>query len=135
MAAGAMDLEDQWKILEIIKQHGAEHILFLLGCPDAESSQIQAETVSQGDPSMVGPLSGLDRIVSVYHIIEQEARNELPPAVYEKCIRKYARKLDTESIQQRMDYVRGLAGGYDGRGTAPPSSRRPCRRDAKPAAG
>ncbi len=55
-----MDLEDQWKVLEIIKQYGAEHILVLLGCPDAESSQIQAESVSQGDPSMVGPLSGLD---------------------------------------------------------------------------
>lgn len=106
-----MDLEDQWKILDLIKQHGAERIVVLLGCPDAESSQIQAETVSHGDPSMVGPLSSLDHILPVYHIIEQEARKAIPPAVYEKYILKYAEKLDSESIQHRMDYVRGLAGG------------------------
>ena len=113
-----MDLEDQWKILDLIKQYGAEHILVLLGCPDAESSQIQAETVSQGDPSMVGPLSGLDHIMPVYHIIEQEARTVIPNVVYEKHILKYASKLDAEAIQQRMDYVRGLAGCSHGKGTA-----------------
>ena len=103
-----MDLEDQWKILDLINQCGAESILVLLGCPDAESSQIQAETVSQGDPSMTGPLSTLEHTISVYHIIENEARKEIPKAVYEKHILKYASKLDAEAIQQRMDHVRGL---------------------------
>ena len=103
-----MDLEDQWKILELIDKYGAEHILVLLGCPDAESSHIQAESVSQGDPSMVGPLSGFDNNMLVYHIIEQKAKNIFPVATYEKHILKYVSKLDAESIQQRMDYVRGL---------------------------
>lgn len=108
-----MDLEDQWKILELIKEYGAEHIIVLLGCPDAESSQIQAETVSHGDPSMVGPLASLDHILPVYHIIEQEARAEIPAALYDKYILKYSQKLDLESIRQRMDLVRMHPSGED----------------------
>ena len=103
-----MDLEDQWKVLQLIKQHGAENILVLLGCPDAESSQIQAETVSRGDPSKVGPLTDLGRGLAAYHVIEETPLAVIPPGVYAKHILKYTKKLDSYSIQQRMKTLRCL---------------------------
>lgn len=68
--AGAMDLEDQWKINRLIRDYGKDNLVVLLGCPDAESSQIQAETVSIGDPSMVGPLANQHYLLPVVHAIE-----------------------------------------------------------------
>ena len=105
-----MDLEDQWKVLQLIHTHGSENIIVLLGCPDAESSQIQAETVSHGDPSKVGPLTDLGQSLPVYHVIEQAAREVIPRDVYTRHILKYVQKLDRYSIQQRMDCVREASG-------------------------
>ena len=102
-----MDLEDQWKILQLIEKYGAENLLVLLGCPDAESSQIQAETVTRGDPSKVGPLTDLQQSLSVYHVIELAVASAMPQELYDKHILKYCQKLDSYSIRQRMDSVRG----------------------------
>lgn len=104
-----MDLEDQWKIAKLIERHGREDILVLLGCPDAESSQIQAETVTLGDPSMVGLLTGSNYFLEVYHLVEPEVLQAVPRAVYSQYIGGYAAKLDADSIWKRMREVRALA--------------------------
>jgi betaine reductase len=106
MMAGAMDLEDQWKVLQLIRTYGKEKLIVLLGCPDAESSQIQAETVSRGDPSLAGPLTNQSSRLPVIHMIEQRVLELIPQDIYAKHISRYAEKLDHDSIQQRMDSLR-----------------------------
>jgi glycine/sarcosine/betaine reductase complex component A len=106
MTAGAMDLEDQWKVLQLIEEFTPENIIVFLGCPDAESTQIQAETLLNGDSSMVGPLSDIGYKICVYHVIEMCVCQNLLKTVYDKYIKKYANKLDAESIQERMESVR-----------------------------
>lgn len=68
-----MDLEDQWKLAKVIEHGNHANLYVLIGCPDAESSQIQAETVSTGDPSLSGPLTGKQLRLKVMHIVEPEA--------------------------------------------------------------
>ncbi len=68
-----MDLEDQWKLARVIEHGNHTNLCVLIGCPDAESSQIQAETVSTGDPSLSGPLTGKPLRLRVMHIVEPEA--------------------------------------------------------------
>ncbi|EGW52552.1 hypothetical protein HMPREF1022_00525 [Desulfovibrio sp. 6_1_46AFAA] len=103
-----MDLEDQWKIAKLVERHGRSDLLVLLGCPDAESSQIQAETVTLGDPSMVGSLTASRHFLEVYHLVEPEVRQAVPHAVYARYIGEYAAKLDTDSLLKRMRDVRAL---------------------------
>lgn len=101
-----MDLEDQWKISKLIAQYEKETVIVLLGCPDAESSQIQAETVTIGDPSMVGPLAGKKINLEVYHIIEDAILHAIPKEIYQKYITPYNNTIDSDSIQARMYEVR-----------------------------
>ena len=51
-----MDLEDQGRIKELAEEYGKDGIVVLLGAPTTESSQVQFETVTTGDPSYAGPL-------------------------------------------------------------------------------
>jgi betaine reductase len=104
-----MDLEDQWKIKRCAEQYGAENLVVVLGCPDAESAAIQAETVTIGDPSLAGPLTGKLLGLPVYHVMEEPIRRLIPPAVYQECIQDKAAGIDAEAIGQRMQEVRSRA--------------------------
>ena len=92
-----MDLEDQWKLAKVIEHGNHANLYVLIGCPDAESSQIQAETVSTGDPSLSGPLM---------HIVEPEAAAFFSPQAFEKYILPFIHRFDKEAICQRMNDLR-----------------------------
>lgn len=104
-----MDLEDQWKIKRCAEKYGVENLVVVLGCPDAESAAIQAETVTIGDPSLVGPLTGKPLGLPVYHVMEESIRRLIPPAVYEACIQDKSSGIDAEAIGQRLHEVRTRA--------------------------
>lgn len=101
-----MDLEDQWKLARVIEQGDHANLCVLIGCPDAESSQIQAETVSTGDPSLSGPLTGRQLRLKVMHIVEPEAAAFFSPQAFEKYILPSIQKFDKEAICQRMNDIR-----------------------------
>lgn len=101
-----MDLEDQWKLSKVIEHNNRENLHVLIGCPDAESSQIQAETVSTGDPSLSGPLTGKQLGLRVTHIAEPEAEAFFSPRAFEKYIRPFIHRFDKEAICQRMNDIR-----------------------------
>ena len=103
-----MDLEDQWKILQLLKSHDRDSVVVLLGCPDAESSQIQTETVTCGDPSMVGPLWSFRGNLPVFHVIEDSTFSFIPKNFVEFHMGRYLKRLDGDSIRQRMEYVRSV---------------------------
>lgn len=105
-----MDLEDQWKIKRCVQRFGQENILVILGCPDAESAGIQAETVTVGDPSLAGPLAGRPLRLNVYHMLEEPVRRLIPPHVFEQYIMSTAiQNIDVDAISQRMREVRARA--------------------------
>jgi hypothetical protein len=55
----------------------------VLGSPDEESTEIFAETVTNGDPTYVGSLAGKALGLPVYHVLETEIREQADADVYE----------------------------------------------------
>ena len=78
----------------------------LLGTPTAESSELYALTVTEGDPSWAGPLAGVALKLPVYHILEPAVRAAVPAETYEAEVGVAQYALDTEAISQAVDKVR-----------------------------
>lgn len=54
-----MDLENQARVLELVEKYGKESVVVVLGGAEAEASGLAAETVTSGDPTFAGPLTGV----------------------------------------------------------------------------
>lgn len=65
-----MDLENQARIKELTDKYGKDDLIVVLGGAEAEASGLAAETVSTGDPTFAGPLSGVSLGLKAYHIFE-----------------------------------------------------------------
>lgn len=105
-----MDLQHQEVILALSKQHGPEKLLVLLGAPDAESAQISAETVVDGDPTYAGALTEVQLGLDVYHILEPEIRALVPEDVFEEQVGLMADVLDAEGISELLRSIRAGRG-------------------------
>ena len=79
-----MDLENQKRVLEFTEKYGAENIVVLLGASEGEASGLAAETVTAGDPTYAGPLTGVSLGLKVYHVCEPDVKSEFDSAVYEE---------------------------------------------------
>src|SRR5207302_560143 len=73
-SAGAMDLEEQGRIQQLVEGGGRDRMVVLLGTPNASSTLMIALTLTQGDPSYAGPLAGVPLGLPVYHILEEEVK-------------------------------------------------------------
>jgi len=78
----------------------------LLGAPDADSAELYAETVVNGDPSWAGPLAGVALNLPVYHIIEPEIKSQIDPEVYKKHLELMEIALDVDKIAEGLNRVR-----------------------------
>jgi betaine reductase len=105
-----MDLESQEEIKRVVEQFGSENLMVVLGSPNAESSEVFARTVTQGDPSYAGPLAAVPLGLPVYHILEGEIREQVDPAVYEQQVGIMEMALETAQIVQSVQSVRASAG-------------------------
>ncbi len=56
----------------------------MLGFTDLELVEIIAETLTLGDPSGAGSLAEVQLGLKVYHILEDEFKNNVPPDVWEE---------------------------------------------------
>lgn len=101
-----MDLENQKRVKDLAETHGPENILVLLGAAEGEAAGIAAETVTAGDPTFAGPLTGVQLGLSVYHVCEEEIKNEFDPAVYDEQIGMMEMVLDVDEIKSEMDAIR-----------------------------
>jgi glycine reductase len=70
----------------------------LLGTPNAESSDLVAVTLSEGDPTWAGALAGVKLGLPVFHITEAEVRAQIPADVYEEQVGLAEAVLDGEGI-------------------------------------
>jgi glycine/sarcosine/betaine reductase complex component A len=101
-----MDQVVQEELKKAAEKYGNENIVVILGSPDEDSADIFAETVTVGDPTYAGPLAGVALGLPVYHILEDEIKDEIPEDVYQDQIGLMELSLDKESICNAIKQAR-----------------------------
>lgn len=101
-----MDLENQKRVKEFAEQYQPENVVVLLGAAEGEASGLAAETVTAGDPTYAGPLTGVSLGLTVYHVCEPEVKEEFDPAVYDEQISMMEMVLDVDDIVNEMTTIR-----------------------------
>ena len=56
------------------------------GAAEGEAAGLAAETVTNGDPTFAGPLTGVQLGLRVYHVCEPEVKAEFDPDVYSEQV-------------------------------------------------
>lgn len=92
--------------MKVVKQHGKNDVIVMLGVPDADSAELYAETVMNGDPTFAGPLSGVALNLPVFHIMEPEITAQMDPAVFQEHLALMEIALDVEKITEGLNRVR-----------------------------
>ena len=93
-------------IKKAVDQYGREDVVVILGAPDAESAELYAETVVNGDPSWAGPLAGVAMNLPVYHIMEPEIKAQVEPSVFKEHLGFMEIALEVDKITEGLTRVR-----------------------------
>ena len=101
-----MDLENQRRVKEIAEQEGPENVVVLLGAAEGEASGLAAETVTAGDPTFAGPLTGVQLGLSVFHVCEPEIKSEFDQDIYDEQVGMMEMVLDIDEISSEMTSIR-----------------------------
>ena len=101
-----MDLENQKRVKDFAEQYGPENIVVLLGAAEGEASGLAAETVTAGDPTFAGPLTGVSLGLKVYHVCEPEIKEEFDEAIYDDQVSMMEMVLDVDDIAGEMSSIR-----------------------------
>jgi len=101
-----MDLENQKRVKEFAEKYGAENVVVILGAAEGEAAGLAAETVTNGDPTYAGPLTGVQLGLSVFHICEPEIKEEVDESVYDEQVSMMEMVLDVDDIISEMSSIR-----------------------------
>ncbi len=101
-----MDLENQKRVKEFAEEYGAENLVVVLGAAEGEAAGLAAETVTLGDPTFAGPLTGVQLGLTVYHVCEPEMKEEFDEAVYDEQVSMMEMVLDVDDIVSEMQAIR-----------------------------
>ena len=101
-----MDLENQKRVKDFAEQYGAENIVVVLGAAEGEAAGLAAETVTAGDPTFAGPLAGVQLGLSVFHVCENEIKDEVDSSVYDDQISMMEMVMDVDDIVKEMSSIR-----------------------------
>ena len=101
-----MDLENQKRVKEFADEYGAENLVVVLGAAEGEAAGLAAETVTLGDPTFAGPLTGVQLGLTVYHVCEPEIKEEFDPEVYDEQVGMMEMVLDIDDICSEMNAIR-----------------------------
>ena len=101
-----MDLENQKRDKDFAEQYGAENIVVVLGAAEGEAAGLAAETVTAGDPTFAGPLAGVQLGLSVFHVCENEIKDEVDSSVYDDQISMMEMVMDVDDIAKEMSSIR-----------------------------
>ena len=101
-----MDLENQKRVKEFAEEYGAENLVVVLGAVEGEAAGLAAETVTLGDPTFAGPLTGVQLGLTVYHVCEPEMKEEFDEAVYDEQVSMMEMVLDVDDIISEMQAIR-----------------------------
>ena len=89
-----------------VDKYGKENLVVVIGSPDADSSELYAETLINGDPAWIGPLAGVALDLPVYHILEPEIKEQIDPKICEDHLALMEMALDVEGITKGLNRVR-----------------------------
>ena len=101
-----MDLENQKRVKDFADGYGAENLVVVLGAAEGEAAGLAAETVTAGDPTFAGPLTGVQLGLTVYHVCEPEMKAEFDEAVYDEQVSMMEMVLDVDDIVSEMSAIR-----------------------------
>lgn len=101
-----MDLENQKRVKNLADEHGAENVVIIFGAAEAESAVLAAETVTNGDPTYAGPLTGIALGLSVFHAVEPEFKEAVSEDEYEEQVGMMEMVLNVDEIITEMSNVR-----------------------------
>ena len=101
-----MDLENQKRVKDFAEKFDPENLVVVLGAAEGEAASLAAETVTAGDPTFAGPLTGVQLGLTVYHCCEPELKEEFDPAVYDEQIGMMEMVLDVDDIVNEMTAIR-----------------------------
>ena len=101
-----MDLENQKRVKDFADEYGAESLVVVLGAAEGEAAGLAAETVTAGDPTFAGPLTGVQLGLTVYHVCEPEMKAEFDEAVYDEQVSMMEMVLDVDDIVSEMSAIR-----------------------------
>ena len=101
-----MDLENQKRVKDFADEYGAENLVVVLGAAEGEAAGLAAETVTAGDPTFAGPLTGVQLGLTVYHVCEPEMKAEFVEAVYDEQVSMMEMVLDVDDIVSEMSAIR-----------------------------
>ena len=101
-----MDLENQKRVKDFAEQYGAENIVVVLGAAEGEAAGLAAETVTAGDPTFAGPLAGVQLGLSLFHVCENEIKDEVDSSVYDDQISMMEMVMDVDDIAKEMSSIR-----------------------------
>ena len=108
-----MDLENQKRVKDFAEQYGAENIVVVLGAAEGEAAGLAAETVTAGDPTFAGPLAGVQLGLSVFHVCENEIKDEVDSNVYDDQISMMEMVMDVDDIAKEMSSESSIANIYN----------------------
>ena len=91
---------------EFAEEYGAENLVVVLGAAEGEAAGLAAETVTLGDPTFAGPLTGVQLGLTVYHVCEPEMKEEFDEAVYDEQVSMMEMVLDVDDIISEMQAIR-----------------------------
>ena len=74
--------------------------------PTAESSELYALTVTDGDPSWAGALAGVALKLPVFHVLEPDITAQIPEDIYERELSFATFSLDTDAVTESTRRVR-----------------------------
>ncbi len=105
-------MENQKQIKKIVEQFGNlkanNDLIVVLGAGDLDGALISAETVTDGDPSFSGPLTGVSLKLPVYHILEPDMKAAIPQGVYEENVGIWMLAMEPEKIEKIGEEFRAL---------------------------
>lgn len=101
-----MDLENQKRVKEIAEKYGPENVVVVLGAAEGEAAGLAAETVTAGDPTFAGPLTGVQLGLAVYHVCEEAVKSEVAADLYDEQVGMMEMVLDVDDIANEMTAIR-----------------------------
>ncbi len=99
-------MENQARIKELAETEGTENLVVILGASEPESAELAAETVTAGDPTYAGPLSGVQLGLPVYHIMEPEIKEQIDETVWEEQMAMMEMVLEAEALTEAVKKMR-----------------------------
>ncbi len=99
-------MENQKRVKEFAEEFGCGNVVVMLGAAEGEAAGLAAETVTAGDPTFAGPLTGAQLGLQVYHACEPQVKEEFDRNVYEDQIGMMEMVLDVDDIIKEMTSIR-----------------------------